>query len=358
MLHSLHIIGSRQLGGAESFFLRLVKALNTQNHLASAVVRPNSPLVETLADAVPVHRVAMRNGWDLLSALRIRQLVEATAVDVVQTYMGRASRLTRLPKHSGAVHVARLGGFYKIDGYYRHADAWVGNTRALCDYLVKQGLPASRVYHISNFVDPPKPAEVEKVRVLRRELGLPDEAVVLFSLGRFIDIKGFDDLLRAFAQLDRAIDGRPLHLVLAGDGPLRKDLLALADTLELQGRFHWAGWMKDPSPCMHLADLFIVPSTHETLGNVILEAWSYALPVISTRTPGALELIEDDVNGRLVPCGDERALSAAITEGLADHGALCRLGTAGKASLDANHTCPAITTAYLDMYEVLCGSTG
>ncbi len=359
MLRSLHIIGSRQMGGAESFFLRLVNALNGADHRASVVVRPQSPLLKEFDEATSVYQVAMRNGWDLFSVCDIRRVVRSAGVDIVQTYMGRASRLTRLPKDVRAAHVARLGGFYKIDGYYRHADAWVGNTRALCDYLVRQGLPASRVYHISNFVEPSRCISESRVIELRHQLGVPDDAQVVFSLGRFIDIKGFDDLLKAFARLESTVAGRPLHLVLAGDGPLRAELLALAESLNLAGRFHWAGWVRDPAPFMHMADLFVVPSSHETLGNVILEAWSYALPVISTRTPGALELIEDGRNGLLVPCKDDQTLAASIRDCLNDQsGLLVRLGAAGKASLASDHSSEVIVRAYLDMYASLCRSAG
>jgi glycosyltransferase involved in cell wall biosynthesis len=140
---------------------------------------------------------------------------------------------------------------------------------------------------------------------------------------------------------------------------LRAELLALAEALNLAERFHWAGWVRDPSPYMHMADLFVVPSSHETLGNVILEAWSYALPVISTRTPGALELIEDGRNGLLVPCKDDRALAASIRECLNDQsGQLVRLGVAGKASLASDHSSEAIVRAYLDMYASLCRPVG
>ena len=357
MLQSLHIIGSRQMGGAESFFLRLVRALNRLDHHASAAIRPESPLDGEFDDSTAVYRVPMRNGFDLFSVAAICKLVRSTGVDIVQTYMGRASRLTRLPKDAQAVHVARLGGFYKIDGYYRHADAWVGNTRALCDYLIGQGLPASRIFHISNFVDPPKTVNRQEVAKLKEQLGIPPEALVLFALGRFIDIKGFDDLIEAFALLDPQYSGRPVHLVLAGDGPLRGKLLDLAKSLGLAGRFHWAGWVQDPSPYMHMADLFIVPSSHETLGNVILEAWSYELPVISTQTPGALELIEDGRNGILVPCSDTGALAGSIRSCLADRsGLLDGLAAAGKADLEANHSTATITGAYLDMYTTLCGA--
>jgi glycosyltransferase involved in cell wall biosynthesis len=357
MLQSLHIIGSRQMGGAESFFLRLVRALNRSDHHACVAVRPKSPLTGKFNESTPVYRVPMRNGFDLFSVAAIRKLIRSTGVDIVQTYMGRASRLTRLPKDARAVHVARLGGFYKVDGYYRHADAWVGNTTALCDYLVREGLPARRVFHISNFVDPAKPVKPQEVAALRESLGIPRDAIVLFALGRFIDIKGFDDLIEAFALIDAQAIAKPLHLVLAGDGPLRGRLLDLASGLGLAGRFHWAGWVQDPSPYMHMADLFIVPSSHETLGNVILEAWSYELPVISTQTPGALELIENGRNGLLVPCRDARALAGSISSCLDDRsGLLAGLAAAGRERLEANHSSAAITGAYLDMYETLCGS--
>jgi glycosyltransferase involved in cell wall biosynthesis len=353
MLRSLHIIGSRQMGGAESFFLRLVRALNEEDHQALAAVRPSSPLLQELGTEVEVHLVGLRNSWDIFSSAVIRKLVRETGVEVVQSYMGRASRLTRLPKGSRAVHVARLGGFYKIDGYYRHADAWVGNTKALCDYLVREGLPAARVFHIGNFVNPPRQVTPHEVDARRNELGIPAGALVLFSLGRFIDIKGFDDLIKAFSELPVNIDGRTLHLVLGGDGPLRDSLLNLAADLDLGDRFHWAGWLRDSAPWFRLADLFVVPSTHETLGNVILEAWSHHLPVVSTTTPGAEELIENGVNGLLCPIGDPQRLAARCLELAGSAPERNRLSSAGASELALHHGRDAVVSAYLKMYDQL-----
>lgn len=355
MIRSLHIIGSRQMGGAESFFLRLVKALNDSGHQALAGVRPRSPLNHELGPGVDICPLGLHNSWDLLSVAAIRRLVRESGVDVVQSYMGRASRLTRLPKSSHAVHVARLGGFYKIDGYYRHADAWVGNTRALCDYLVREGLPGSKIFHIGNFVEPPRRVSADEVTALRRAAGAPEGALVIFSLGRFIDIKGFDDLLKAFAELPVEVDGRPLFLVLGGDGPLRDDLLKLAADLELGRRFHWAGWLKDTAPWFSLADLFVVPSTHETLGNVILEAWAHRLPVISTMTPGAQELVRDGVNGLLCPTGDPVQLATRCRELAGSCAERERLAAAGAAELVLHHGREAVVNSYLSMYRQLVG---
>jgi glycosyltransferase involved in cell wall biosynthesis len=354
-LRSLHIIGSRQMGGAESFYLRLIRALNEHgDQSALAVIRPNSPLRQVLGQDEEQFHVPMRNGWDLFSMLSIRRLIRETDAQIVQSYMGRGSRLTRLPKESPAVHVARLGGFYKIDGYYRHAHAWVGNTRELCDYLLRQGLPGRRIYHIGNFVESALSSSEEELQEVRRSLEIPAEAIVLFSLGRFIGIKGFDDLLSAFARLASEFQGRPLFLVIAGDGPLRQALLNQCRELGLEKRVRWAGWQSCPGPYFDMADIFVCPSSHETLGNVILEAWSHGLPVVSTRTPGGLELIAEGENGLLAPCKDPGGLADRLSE-LLEEGpsAWSQLGEKGARELKIRHGKEAVVGQYLAMYHDL-----
>lgn len=102
-------------------------------------------------------------------------------------------------------------------------------------------------------------------------------------------------------------------LLIAGDGPLVADLKALNDNLGLRERVCWLGWQSRPDAFYCLADVFVCPFRHETLGNVILEAWNYGLPVVATKTPGALELVEDRRSGLLVPlqgCRCARGLPA------------------------------------------------
>jgi glycosyltransferase involved in cell wall biosynthesis len=354
MSDSLHIIGSRQFGGADRFYVRLVRALNERGHGAVAVNRPGSPIARALNGVVEQVHVPMRNVWDVFSGLTIRRLVRDTQVPIVQTYMGRATRLTRIPRNARAIHIARLGGYYKIKGRYEHADAWVGNTRGVCDYMVNQGLPAGRIYHIGNFIDVEPRSTDEALKLLRRSLDIPVDAIVIFSLGRFISIKGMDDLLIAFTQLPRELGGRQLYLVIAGDGPLREELRSKAEALNLNTRLRWAGWQNHPGPYFGLADVFVCPSRRETLGNVILEAWAYQRPVIATRTPGALELIRDGENGLLVPCRDPQALSKGLLELLnAGLPEWQRIAEKGKETLMANHGQEQVVNGYLEMYEDL-----
>lgn len=353
-LRSIHVLGSHELGGADRFFIRLIEALTQAGHPCLAVIRPDSPVVQALPPHIEQVHLPLASKWDLVSRWRLTRLIAARDPDVVQTYMGRATRLTRLPAGSRALHVARLGGYYKIDGYYRHAHAWVGNTRDICDYLVRQGLPAQRVFYIGNFVPVPRPVAGEELAALRARLGLPANALVVFALGRMVQKKGFDDLLEAFARQAPQVDGRPLVLVVAGDGPEREALAQAGRRMGIEGRVVWAGWQNDTAPFYALADVFVCPSRREPLGNVILEAWQHRLPVLSTRNEGASALLQDGENGLLAPLSDPAGLAEALTRLLAmDPEARARLAEAGHATLQRDHRESAVLAAYLDLYARL-----
>ena len=242
-MRSWHVLGGRQFGGADQFYVRLIQALNDRpDHEALAINRRRSAVAAALDGACGQRHLPFANKYDRYTTWRLGRWIGRERPDVVQTYMGRATRLTRVPRGSGTIHVARLGGYYKIRGYYEHADAWVGNTQGVCDYLVRQGLPAERVFKIGNFV-PERDGAItaQETQHLRHRLGIPDDALVLFTLGRFIEVKGFDDLLQAFARMPASLQGRPLFLVLAGDGPLGQPLHSLAMRLGVQRRVVWPG---------------------------------------------------------------------------------------------------------------------
>ncbi len=351
---SWQVIGSRDFGGADRFFCRLAQALHATGDPVLAVTRAGSPVSRVLGDDVPQVRLPFANGWDVYTGWRLRSLAARERPAIVQTFMGRATRLTRLSPNGPSVHVARLGGFYKVRGYYEHAHAWVGNTQGVCDHLVRSGLPARRVFRIGNFVPPARPVGPDEAAAERRRWGIPDDAWVLFALGRLVPGKGFEDLLSALALLPGDLARRPLHLAVAGDGELGPALMAQAGSLGLGGRVHWLGWLDDPGDWYGLADALVVPSRYETLGNVILEAWAYGLPVVSTATAGATELVEPGVNGLLTPVGDAPALAGAIRDlFLSAPADRARLGQAGAECVTRDHGEAAVVAAYRELYRDL-----
>ena len=96
------------------------------------------------------------------------------------------------------------------------------------------------------------------------------------------------------------------------------------------------GWRQDTGALLAACDVFICPSRHEPLGNVVLEAWSAARPVIAAAAQGPSELIAEGENGLLVPLDAHEPLAAAITALLADPGRAASLAANGRAEFERN----------------------
>ena len=355
---SLHVIGGKALGGAERFFIRLVNALARNGQPVAAVTVADGEIARAIDPAVRHYHAPMLGVWDLYSRWKINRAIADFRPDVVQTYMGRATRIVRLPSNRPPVHLARLGGYYNLKGY-RHAHAWVGNTHGIHDYLTAHGLPADRVHTIGNFVDTPPRVQPAVLDALRIRFDL-EGCRVMLGLGRLHPNKGWADLLDAFARLPASSGEAPLHLLMVGDGPLRKDLEHLSGQLGITSRVHWAGWQNDPAPYYQLADVFVCASVHEPLGNVILEAWANRALVVSTRAQGPLELMQDGVNGLLAPLADAAGLAEVLRTALAlDDEHRARMIESGYAEVTRHYSEAAIVSDYTALYaDLLNQSTG
>jgi glycosyltransferase involved in cell wall biosynthesis len=352
-IRSLHLVGSKTMGGAERWFVRFLHAMRAHGEPAEAVVRTGSELARSHLAGIPFRESPMRTVWDPWSRHQLTRLVRASGVPIVQTYMGRATRLLRLPRPGAQVHVARLGGYYKIDPF-RNAHAWVGNTRGLCDWLVQQGLPADRVFHIYNFAEPARPPEPGEVEALRCEIGVRAEDVLLLTAGRFVDVKGHRFLLDAVARLPTAVGGRRLRLLMLGDGPLLADLKTQTRQAGIDDRVIWLGWRDDLAPWYALADLVVFPSRDaETLGNVILEAWAYGKPLVTAAFRGAREIARHGEDAWVVPCDDAAALAAGIGEVLRDPAIARAIAAPGRPRVAAEFAEATIIAHYRDLYRRL-----
>lgn len=357
-LRTLQIIGSKRLGGAERWFLRFNHALRERGVETHAVVRRGSELDDATLINGEMSALPLRSVWDPLSKWELSQSIRRLQPDLVQSYMGRATRLTRLGRagRHRPVHLARLGGYYKLDGY-RHADAWIGNTRGLCDYLISNGFPARRVFHIYNFLDLPKAVSDERLTELRERFAIPLDAWVIMTPGRFVPVKGQRYLLEAFAALPRTLHDRPLQLVMVGDGVLAEPLKAQARSLAIDDRMTWAGWQREPGPWLQMADIIAFPSLHgETFGNVVLEAWAHAKPLVTSAFPGALEYAHDGEDCLRVPCADAAALATAIRRLIDEPALAMAIAKAGHQRVRNDFGREAIMAQYLALYHELANS--
>lgn len=200
------------------------------------------------------------------------------------------------------------------------ASGWLSTGKATTDYLVHYGArrESVREYPFSSLWEADilkEPVSRERKLEFRRELGMEEDKVIL-SIGQFIHRKGFDVLMKAAAQL-----APDTGIYIVGGEPT-EDYLNLCRELGLKN-IHFEGFKKKETLVKYYqaADLFVLPTREDIWGLVINEAMAYGLPVVTTdRCVAGLELVEDGVNGYLVPVDDPDALRGRLTEVLASDG--------------------------------------
>lgn len=236
----------------------------------------------------------------------------------------------------------------------RRSDAWTTNTARTARAIAgTEALPPPSVIPMGVDVDLFASGRRERLRE-----GLPsDERIVLF-VGRLVDKKGVEDLLRSFAGLPAAV-GAGARLWIVGGGEREAALRALAAELGIADRTTFTGPVpNDRLPDYYAAaDLFVGPSVvaesgdTEGQGVVFLEAFAAGLCVLATRVGGIAEVVEDGRTGRLVEPGRPVGLSRAMAELLEDDTLRSRLGAAARERARERYDWRRIAAEFEDLYR-------
>ena len=213
-----------------------------------------------------------------------------------------------------------------------------GHLSARADRADRVGL----VYHgidLDRFAAPGSPRRM-------RDGTDAGDPVVLLTVGRAVETKGHDVLLRALARLPRDLNWRWVHI---GGGALLKRLKRQAVAAGLDGRIEWRGSQPQNAvlDACRAADLFVLASRvagdgdRDGLPNVLLEAQSQGLACVASRVSAVPELIADGINGRLVPPDDADALAGVLASMIADPARRRAMGEAGRRVVRERFGCDA-----------------
>ena len=175
------------------------------------------------------------------------------------------------------------------------------------------GLSQDQMQVINNPVRPFTAGEITKDDS-RNLAGWLEGQVRLIAIGSLIPAKGFDVLLRAFSELRQSVDAQ---LLILGKGPQRNELESLLADLGLSENVYLPGFRSNPGPFLRHAHVFVLSSNWEGFGNVIIEALSVGLPVVSTDCQsGPAEILEHGKYGTLVPVDSPHELAKAVEKTL------------------------------------------
>ncbi len=340
-MKALFICQNLGVGGAEELILGASTALPSTGVETGvvALTRRGQIADEIAAAGVPVQLVAGQPGpRDPAAFVRLVRLLQRERPDIVHTFLIAASIYGRLAAFAAGVPLvlAAEQNVYERKPrrhalFERALAARTYRVVACCEvvgkfYQQQVGVAASKVaviYNAVRFSAQPRPEDRAPARAA---LGLPDDALVLGTLGRLTEQKGQRVLLQAVASLAR--EHPNVVLFLAGVGPLRERLEAEASRLGLSERVRFLGLRRDRETLYAAMDLFVLPSQWEGLSLALVEAMGAGRAVVATNVGGNPEVVEDGVSGLLVPGNDPDALTTALARLASDPSERAALGEA------------------------------
>lgn len=378
--------------GAEVAALRLAVGLRDAGHEVLCVVGTEGELQTKLkAEGIRTYYVPQRftDKWKWLSYRRSRnelmRILRVEQPDVVHSndlpthqMAGDAARRVGIPRichHRWIFEGGAIDWLNKF-GAERHVfvskalmDELSGNSaklRASEREVVYDGLPLPRIGGVEGRQTGDRGQESEvgsqesdSKAGAKRELGLDENKALVLFAGQIIERKGVAEVLRAWKILEPRW-GQSAELVIVGDdlegkGAYRAKMEALAAELSCLGRF--VGFQKNVPTWLSAADMVLVPSHAEPLGNATLEAMAYARPVIGTRVGGIPEMVVDEHTGLLVPPRDPDSLANAIDRLLVRPMLRSELGVAARERCEQLFSLEAHVASMLKQYETVLERT-
>ena len=275
------------------------------------------------------------------------------------------SRLTGVPLvatlHGSDVFVAEKPGVYSLMTRFTNhtAKRLTSCSPELRDRICATGFPKLMSRVIPYAVDPELEhpvADPEITEQLREQYELQD-CLVLLCLGRLVYKKGFEYVIRSMPEL---LTHYPtVRLLIAGGGDLEQELRAISRECGVEGVVIFTGELLRDKLASHLAlaDVFLMPSIHDSAGNVdglpnvILEAMAYGLPIIATEITGIPLAVQDGEKGYLIPEKDVPALTEAVLQMLASKERRRRYGDNSRRFIQERLNWRDVANRYEELFE-------
>lgn len=357
-----YIAGHLGFGGAEQQLYYLLAGLDRSRFrpvVISLGPTPHEywegPIVSL---GIPVLHVPRRLGRTV-RAIRIASILRAETVQIAHAWVFHANPYSALAGRLSGIQI-RLGSMQESYGAlpndkflrwigYRGLDALITNSRVAAGQVEQYALTSARVHIVPNGVHVPAPLSLIERSRLKSELGYSETDLVIGSIGRLDGNKNHSMLLRVFTMLHKKWD--MLRLLIIGEGALKPQLLEMATQLGIAAKVRFPGAIPLAARYLPAMEICCLTSYTEGVPNVVLEAASAGLPVISTRCGDAAYLIEHDISGYLVSPDDDLTMSKHLDQLLSSPEQRSRMGQSGREKMAREFSIGAMVARMTEIYD-------
>jgi glycosyltransferase involved in cell wall biosynthesis len=359
-MKNLLVITGLGMGGAEHVVVNLADALAARGHYVKIAYLTGDALVFPNNSNIEVVSIGMKGIKDFFKAyIKLRVLIKGFKPDVVHSHMIHANLLSRLvrltakvPKLVCTAHSNNEGGKLRMLAY-RLTDKLANISTNVSEEAVKAFIKAGavksgRMVSVTNGIDTNRFVFDTKARDEKRiELNI-DNLQIILAVGRLDKPKDYPNLLNSIALLKEW--RQDFKVFIAGDGPLKKELLTLTKNLKIESFVEFLGVQRDIPALMTANDIFVLSSAWEGFGLVVAEAMACERITVATDCGGVAEIMGD--KGFLVKPRNNNVLAQALNKALdlsdderIQMGAAARQRILQRFSLDAN------VEAFLKLYS-------
>lgn len=350
----MHVVSSLGVGGMERMLLQLATAQQKAGHRVSVLALRPGPLEQEAADRSIRAQVLGSNAGRLGRSIEALRFFRTTRPDIVHVHNPTSLQYAALSKlvsraaivitlHGDQDTHARLGSSFEW---------WLTSAAVIVSHAAGRTLRlpahAGRLIVIHNGIEVIAD-DLQQRAAARTELGAGESCIGII-VARIDRRKGHATLLKSLTALDDL--GGTVTVWVAGDGSERIATEALAAQLGLgQDRVRFLGRRSDIDRLLNAADFFVLPSDIEGLPLSILEAMAHGLAIVASDVGGIPEIIQQGINGLLVPPGDDAALAAAIRRVTIDPALRRRLGDAARERASTTFSLSAMVDKYDQVYD-------
>src|SRR5260221_2794502 len=360
-MFSLHIDTARTWRGGQNQVLLTVNGLREIGHRAALVAHPDGELRRRAAEGLELIPLAPRTELDLSAAWRLARVVKRLQPEIVHAHDAHGVAMASLALSLGGATTAQgpaLVASRRVDFHlrsnsfsrwkHRQVDCFIAASEAIRQMLVADGVSADRTVTVHEGIDVDHVRAAPPVNV-HEAFWLPHHAPVVGNVAALVPHKGQRYLIDAAHLVVQQLPDT--RFVILGEGELREHLEHQVKEHHLEKHVLLPGFRADVLGCMKVFDLFVMSSVTEGLGTALLDAMACARPIVATRAGGIPEVVEDGVNGVLVPPRDAHALADAIVRLLRDEGTRRRMGDAGLARVNERFTVDRMVEETARVYE-------
>ena len=371
----LHLLHTLQRAGAEVLVRDLVRDLKNEFRSIVVALDGAGPLESDFrALQVPVHVLDRRGGIDWRCAWNLARIIRQSRVDIIHAHqytpLSYAAMARMLGSGATRLIFTEHGRHYPDQRRFKRVAANRLALIPMCDAITAVGhavaealtrfesIPADRIQVIHNGIDPDRLVVSNPLQTridLRRSLAISADEPVILQVGSLRPVKDHLVSLHAMAELRRR--NYRTTLLLAGDGPLRDQLIHLTHRLEISESVRFLGSRCDVASLWQAADVGLLTSRSEGISVALLEAMAAGKPIVATDVGGNSEIVQHQITGLLIPPGQPTAAAQALHRILTDDSLATALGQTGAQRVTDHFHQSQMHAAYRQLYRRLSPPT-